>query len=162
MGNQDFVKTTPTHKQGVSPQVFLGGGAGLAYFKSNSGLNLTLFAEVKTETFSFVPQANYWKVDDENNFEAAGLVRIRFKSSSIEPYVDGGLGINFYNSKDKGITESKTKVGLDLGGGLDFLGIGSNYSIFIDLKYKIIIDARNTDPNNLAGYTLTGGIKFYM
>jgi len=157
-GKKDFVLPTPTKKQGVSPQIFLGVGAGAAYIENNSGLALGMFAEIKTETFSFVPQANYWKVGDDNNFEAAGLVRIRFKSTSIEPYVDGGIGLNFYSYKDKDkVTQNFTKVGLDLGGGLDFLGVGSNYSIFIDAKYKIIV----SDPN-IKGYTLTGGIKFYM
>lgn len=157
-GIRNFVLPTPTNKQGVSPQIFLGVGAGAAYIEDNSGLALGMFAEIKTETFSFVPQANYWKVGDRNNFEAAGLVRLRFKSSSIEPYVDGGIGLNFYNyTDDKKVSQNFTKVGLDLGGGLDFLGVGSNYSIFIDAKYKIIV----SDPN-IKGYTLTAGIKFYM
>ena len=157
-GKKDFVVSTPLERQAGAPQIFLGAGAGIAYFKNSSGLNMGLFAEIKTETFSFVPQANYWKVDDENNFEAAGLVRLRFKTTTIEPYVDGGIGLNFYNHKDSAKnTLSETKVGLDLGGGLDFISIGTNYSIFIDAKYKIIIG----DPN-VSGYTLTGGIKFYM
>jgi len=157
-GKKDFVVSTPLQRQAGAPQIFLGVGAGIAYFKNNSGLNIGLFAEIKTETFSFVPQANYWKVDDDNNFETAGLVRLRFKSASIEPYVDGGIGLNFYNYKDSlKNTVNQTKVGLDLGGGLDFIGIGTNYSIFIDAKYKIIIG----EPN-VTGYTLSGGIKFYM
>jgi hypothetical protein len=157
-GKKDFVLPTPVKKQGVAPQIFLGGAAGIAYMDDNSGLAMGMFAEIKTESFSFVPQANYWKVGDKNNFEAAGLVRIRFKSASIEPYVDGGIGLNFYNFTDKDkVQQSFTKVGLDLGGGLDFTGVGSNYSIFIDAKYKIIV----SDPN-IKGYTLMGGIKFYM
>jgi len=157
-GVKKFVLPTPTNKQSLTPQIFLGVGAGAAYIENNSGLALGMFAEIKTETFSFVPEANYWKVGDDNNFEAAGLVRLRFKSTSIEPYVDGGIGLNFYSYKDANkVSQNFTKVGLDLGGGLDFLGVGSNYSIFIDAKYKIIV----SDPN-IKGYTLTAGIKFYM
>jgi opacity protein-like surface antigen len=157
-GKKDFVVSTPLERQAGAPQIFLGVGAGIAYFNNSSGLNVGLFAEIKTETFSFVPQANYWKVNDDNNFEAAGLVRLRFKTTTIEPYVDGGIGLNFYNHKDSTKNSiSETKVGLDLGGGLDFISIGTNYSIFIDAKYKIIIG----DPN-VSGYTLSGGIKFYM
>lgn len=157
-GIRNFVLPTPTNKQSLSPQIFLGVNAGAAYIENNSGLALGMFAEIKTETFSFVPQANYWKVGEDNNFETAGLVRLRFKSSSIEPYVDGGIGLNFYSFKDANkVSQNFTKVGLDLGGGLDFLGVGSNYSIFIDAKYKIIV----SDPN-IKGYTLTAGIKFYM
>jgi len=157
-GKKDFVLQTPTDKQAISPQIFLGVNAGAAFIENNSGIAMGMFAEIKTETFSFVPQANFWKVGNNNNFEAAGLVRLRFKSASIEPYVDGGIGVNFYSYKDKdNVSQDFTKVGLDLGGGVDFLGIGTNFSIFIDGKYKIIV----SDPN-VKGYTLTGGIKFYM
>lgn len=150
---KNSILSNPLKNQGVSPQIFLGLSAGAAYIDTESGLGLGMFAEIKTESFSIVPQANYWKVGNDNNFEAAGLLRLRFKSNSIEPYIDGGIGVNFLNKDSK----NETKVGLDLGGGLDFIGVGSNYSIFIDAKYKIIVG----DPN-VKGYTLLGGIKFYM
>jgi|WetSurMetagenome_2_1015567.scaffolds.fasta_scaffold763196_1 hypothetical protein len=143
-----------------SPTVCLGIQVGMAkIFDSatvGTGLAVGMFAEIKTESFSIVPQANYWKVDKMNNFEMAGLARLRFKAGNIEPYVDGGIGINFLN--DKRLTErNDTKLGLDLGGGLDFIGAGSNYSIFFDAKYKIIVG----DPN-IKGIVLCGGIKFSL
>ncbi|MCX6164086.1 MAG: hypothetical protein NTU73_04375, partial [Ignavibacteriae bacterium] len=83
--------------------------------------------------------------------------RLRFKTGGMEPYVDGGIGINFLNDKREKTEKNETKLGLDLGGGLDFVGVGANYSIFFDAKYKIIVG----DPN-LKGIVLCGGIKFSL
>jgi hypothetical protein len=150
-GNVDSKFTLKTMS---APQISLGGAVGLSNIEQKSGISISLFSEIKTESFSFVPQANYWKNDDRNNFEVAGLVRLRFKGGSVEPYVDGGIGINFLTEKVN--SDNATKVGLDLGGGVDFL-VGVNYTIFIDAKYKIIV----ADPN-IKGYSLMGGVKFYM
>ncbi|MBI5402428.1 MAG: hypothetical protein HY959_03430 [Ignavibacteriae bacterium] len=138
-----------------TPTVSLGIQGGFAKFEGNSGLAVGMFAEIRTESFSMVPQANYWKLDKMNNFEMAGIARMRFRAGSIEPYVDGGIGINFLD--DKVTNKNETKLGLDLGGGLDFVGAGANYSIFIDAKYKIIVG----DPN-IKGIVLCGGIKFSL
>ena len=143
---------------GFTPSVSLGLSAGFAKFES-TGMGVGMFAEIKTESFSLVPQANYWKVDNMNNFEMAGLVRLRFKTGTMEPYVDGGIGMNFLNDKRKILTEgekNETKVGLDLGGGIDFSS-GANYTLFFDAKYKIIVG----DPN-IKGIVLSGGIKFSL
>jgi len=138
-----------------TPSVALGLQGGFAKFEGNSGLAVGMFAEIRTESFSLVPQANYWKLDKMNDFEMAGIARMRFRAGSIEPYVDGGIGINFLD--DKNTNKNETKLGLDLGGGLDFVGAGTNYSIFIDAKYKIIVG----DPN-IKGIVLCGGIKFSL
>lgn len=140
-----------------TPTVCLGIQAGFSKFEGNSGLAVGMFAEIKTESFSLVPQANYWKVDNMNNFEMAGIARLRFKTGGMEPYVDGGIGINFLNDKRTLPERNDTKLGLDLGGGLDFVGVGANYSIFFDAKYKIIVG----DPN-IKGIVLSGGIKFSL
>jgi len=140
-----------------TPTVCLGLQAGFSKFEGNSGLGIGMFAEIKTESFSLVPQANYWKVDNMNNFEMAGIARLRFKTGGMEPYVDGGIGINFLNDKRTSPEKNDTKLGLDLGGGLDFIGVGANYSIFFDAKYKIIVG----DPN-IKGIVLSGGIKFSL
>ncbi|MGB9696772.1 MAG: hypothetical protein ACP5P3_07270 [Ignavibacteria bacterium] len=139
-------------KSGFSPTVSLGMMGGVAKMNGNTGYSVGLFAELRTETFSFVPLANYWKTNVENDFEAAGLVRLRFKSGSMEPYADGGIGVNFLSYDNNNI-----KLGLDLGGGLDFTGAGSNYSLFIDAKYKVIVG----DPN-IKGFTVNFGLKFTL
>lgn len=139
-----------------TPSVSLGIQAGFARFES-TGLGVGMFAEIKTESFSLVPMAYYWKVDNMNNFEMAGLARLRFKAGGMEPYVDGGIGLNFLNDKRVLPEKNDTKIGLDLGGGIDFVGAGANYSLFFDAKYKIIVG----DPN-LKGLILGGGIKFSL
>jgi len=61
------INTQPMHivnRTALSSQISLGGGLGLANIDNNAGFGITLFAEIKTESFSFVPQANYWKNDD--------------------------------------------------------------------------------------------------
>lgn len=136
-------------------KIAMGVNGGLAYLNDNSGFNAGLFVEINTENFSLVPQANYWKVNENSNFELAGLVRLRFKSTSLEPYVDGGLGVNFYAPDSK--SNLQTKIGIDLGGGLDLIGLGENFSVFFDGKYKIIV----SDPN-IKGYILSGGIKLNL
>ncbi len=142
----------------ATSKIALGGGLGPAFIvEGSSGLNINFFAELKTESFSLVPQVNYWKAGDQNNFEVAGLMRLKFKTPTVIPYVDGGIGVNFLTQKILGVSENLTKVGLDLGGGVEFPGIGPTFSLFIDGKYKIII----SEPN-VSGYFLTGGIKFDM
>ncbi|HRE41034.1 MAG TPA: hypothetical protein PLG90_06855 [Ignavibacteria bacterium] len=138
---------TPTGRVGM------GVNAGFANIENGTGFAIGLFAEIKTEQFSFVPQANYWKVNKLNNFELAGLIRARFASTSIEPYVDGGIGINFLTQEDN---NSVTKLGIDVGGGIELLNIAKGYTLIFDGKYKIIIQ----DKNNIDGFVVTAGIKF--
>jgi hypothetical protein len=154
----NLLKTNPVPQFNTnmsSASVSLGILAGFARFEGGTGLNVGLFAEIKTESFSFVPEAIYWKIDEMNNFEMAGLVRMKFKTGSLEPYVDGGIGLNFLNTKNP--EKNDTKVGLDLGGGIDFITANSNYTLFGDAKYKIIVG----DPN-IKGITISGGIKFNL
>ncbi len=142
----------------AASKIALGGGLGPAFIvEGSSGLTFNFFAEIKTESFSLLPQVNYWKAGDQNNFEVAGLLRLKFKTPTVIPYVDGGIGVNFLTQKILGVSENLTKVGLDLGGGVEFPGIGPTFSLYVDGKYKIII----SDPN-ISGYFLTGGIKFDM
>ena len=136
-------------------RVSLGFNGGIAVMEDNTGLAVGMFAEVKAESFSFVPQANYWKVNKANNFEIAGLMRLRFESVGIEPYVDGGIGINFYNDE---LIDNVTKIGLDVGGGLELKNFSTSYTVLLDAKYKIIIH----DPGNIKGFVITAGLKFSL
>lgn len=138
----------------------LGVNVGFANIEKGTGIALGLFAEVRLTDFSFVPQANYWKVNDMTNFELAAIARMRFKSVQIEPYIDGGLGLNFLtlNVPPLNSSESLTKLSIDVGGGIELLTISPSYSLIFDAKYKIIIK----DEGNIDGFVVTGGIKFPM
>lgn len=142
------LKTVPPSK------VDLGIGAGFSFFNNKTGFAVGMFSEIKVESFSIVPQANYWKIDNTSNFEMAGLARLNFQTSTFKPYVDGGIGINFYDDKNE--NESFTKLGVDIGAGINFEGIFDKNIIFVDGKYKIII----SDTGNKYSYTLIFGIKF--
>ena len=155
---------------GTEISIGVNGGFGLmSSIQQESGIALGMFAEIQMQTFSIVPQANYWKTDNQSNFELAGLARLKFKTSSIEPYIDGGIGFNIYQSKFSS-SNSITKLGIDLGGGLDNIAVGSNFSIFADAKYKIIVNEdeigdpskNNSYKSNVKGYVITAGIKFYF
>lgn len=139
---------------------YLGVAGGIAMFSNNTGLDVGFFAEIKMLNFSIVPQANYWKVNDETNFELAALMRYRLKNPALEPYFDGGIGVNFYNnnSTDSSVKGAFTQLSLDIGGGVEFLNVGTNYSLFVDGKYKIII----RDGGNIKGVVISGGINFFL
>lgn len=140
----------------TAANITLGVHGGAAFVKDNTGLTVGLFAEVGFGGFSFVPQANYWKAEDRTNFELCGLARIKLSNDrKLEPYIDGGIGINFYDNKKENIT----KVGLDLGGGIRLYDVGSNYNLIFDGKYKIIVSDAQPD-GNISGYFLTAGIEF--
>lgn len=142
----------------VRPKVSLGLLGGFAMFNNGTGINLGLFTEIELDRFAIVPIADYWKIDKASNFEMAGLLRLKFKGTTMTPYVDGGIGINFYENTDPN-PETKpkklTNAGLSLGGGLEFSNVFEGTVVFIDGKYKIIIN----DEKNVSGYTLTGGVK---
>lgn len=142
------------NKTALGPRVSLGFNAGFALIEDNTGLAIGAFAELQGDGFAFVPQANYWKIEKTNNFELAALMRLKLSSVGLMPYVDGGLGINFYSNKD--IDEEFTKLGIAVGGGLELANFGQNYSLMFDAKYKIIIN----DPGNIDGYVITAGLKF--
>lgn len=138
--------------------ITLGFQAGGAFVEDNTGLTVGMFANVSYGSFSFVPQANYWRVENSSNFELCALARIRLSNDrKLEPYLDGGIGVNFYDNK----TETVTKVGLDVGGGLRLYDVGTNFNLIFDGKYKIIVS--DVQPQgNISGYFITAGIEFSL
>lgn len=136
----------------------LGVNAGLAFMESSTGLAVGVFAELEAGSFAFVPQANYWQVKKENNFELAALLRMKFPSLTIEPFVDGGIGINFYNNNETNNDDSFQKLGVSVGGGVELKTVSTSFNLIIEGKYKIIIN--NDPPGNISGYTVTAGMKF--
>ncbi len=153
--------TTLIKPAAPTTKLSLGVHGGFAFGKPGVGLAVGLMADIKVQNLSVSPQANFWKIKDDNNFEMACLLRYHLESKVVVPYFDAGIGVNFLNTKYNtvnGVTDNFIGVGLNLGGGIEFLNVGTNYNIFVDGKYKIII----RDAGNVSVYTLTGGIKFLL
>lgn len=142
----------------VGAVITLGFQAGGAFVEDNTGLTVGMFANVGYGSFSFVPQANYWRVENSSNFELCALARIKLSNDrKLEPYLDGGIGINFFDNK----VQTVTKVGLDVGGGLRLYDVGNNFNLIFDGKYKIIVS--DVQPQgNISGYFITAGIEFSL
>jgi hypothetical protein len=153
---KDLNKVSAVKPAGAN--VTLGAGLGFAFVKGNTGAAVAMFSELKFDKFSFVPTASYWKVEDRSNFEMAALGRYTLTSTNMRPYFDAGIGFNFYDNNNTGT--SFTKIGLSIGAGLDFPNLIENAVVFIDGKYKVIIN--DDEERNIEGYTLIGGIKFIM
>lgn len=139
--------------------VSLGIHLGVASIEGEAGFNVGALAEIGYGKFSFTPQMNYWKLKNTNNFELSGLGRIKMSpvggTSPINPYLDGGLSINFYNDADK---NNNTRLGIVLGGGIESGMLSSGFSVYGDIKYKLII----IKESNASGVIVNVGIKFPM
>jgi hypothetical protein len=140
------------NQKSKSSGAFGGFNIGLALIEGQAGLAIGAFAELGNGKTSFVPQANYWNTSDASNFELAGLARFMFDSKGPKPYIDGGLGVNFYNSDSLDFT----KLSIIIGGGIELDNISSSFILMFDGKYKLIIN----DPGNLSCFIFTAGMKF--
>ena len=130
----------------------VGFNLGVASIEGTVGFAIGAFAELNAGGFSFLPQANYWSAKDMNNFELAGLARFYLSPAVIRPYLDGGLGVNFLNSEKS----NTTKLGLDIGGGVEMTNIGTSFNLVFDGKYKLILKANG----NVSCFVFTAGMKF--
>ena len=130
----------------------MGFNTGMAIIEGNVGFAIGAFAELKAGSVSFVPQANYWTASEQNNFELAGLARFYLSKTVIQPYLDGGLGVNFFNQQNSNVT----KLSIDIGGGVDLQQFGDSFTLMFDGKYKLII----RDPGNVSCFIFTVGMKF--
>ena len=139
--------------------VSLGVHVGIASIEGEAGFNIGALAEIGYGKFSFTPQMNYWKLKNTNNFELAALGRIKLAppgaGSPINPYLDGGLTLNFYNDAS---LNNNTRLGLALGGGIESNLLSSGFSLYADAKYKLII----IKEANTSGFVINVGIKFPM
>ncbi|MBS1493911.1 MAG: hypothetical protein JST55_10385 [Bacteroidetes bacterium] len=139
--------------------VSLGVHLGVASIEGEAGFNVGALAEIGYGKFSFTPQMNYWKLKNTNNFEIAGLGRIKLApvgaGSPINPYLDGGLSVNFYNDATQ---SNNTRLGIVLGGGVESNMLSAGFSVYGDIKYKLII----IKESNASGVVVNVGIKFPM
>ncbi len=148
-----FSRNSPFTKM-VTPSVGSSGGfnVGVGSIEGEVAFAIGAFAEIKTRDISFIPQTNYWKAKKQNNFELAGLIRFYFSRKSISPYIDGGLGVNFYKSEKSDFT----KMSILAGGGFELPNISSSFNLLFDGKYKLIVN----DGGNISSYIFTAGLKF--
>lgn len=143
-----ILKANPIPSSGAA----VGFNLGFGFIESDAAFAIGAFAELKAGSMSFVPQANYWNAKDQSNFELAGLARFYLSKKLVIPYLDGGLGVNFYNS-DK---NDFTKMSLLIGGGVELANLGTSFNLLFDGKYKLIIN----DPGNISCFIFTAGMKF--
>lgn len=139
--------------------VSLGVHLGVVSIEGEAGFNVGALAEIGYGKFSFTPQLNYWKLKSTNNFELAGLGRIKLApigaSTHVNPYLDGGLSINFYNDAAQ---SNNTRLGIVLGGGVESALLSAGFSVYGDIKYKLII----IKESNASGVVFNVGLKFPM
>ncbi len=149
----DFNKKSPLRLNALpSSGASVGFNLGVGSIEGSVAFALGAFAELKARDISFVPQANYWNAENKSNFELAGLARFYLSQKVLIPYLDGGLGINFYNST----TDDFTKLSIIMGGGVELTDLGTSFNLLFDGKYKLIIN----DPGNISCFIFTVGMKF--
>ncbi|MEO8209238.1 MAG: hypothetical protein ABI840_01655 [bacterium] len=130
----------------------VGFNLGFGFIESDGAFAIGAFAELRSNGISFVPQANYWNAKNQSNFELAGLARFYLVKKLVAPYLDGGLGVNFYNSD----TDDFTKLSIVAGGGVQLANLGTSFNLLFDGKYKLIIN----DGGNISCFIFTVGMKF--
>lgn len=136
----------------------IGFNGGMAIIDGEVGYAIGAFAELKLGNIMFVPQMNYWNQDQQNNFEIDGIGRKYFGGKGINPYFDGGLGVNFYNTYINSEV-NLVKLSLILGAGVEFGKLGSSIVLLVDGKYKLIINDAY-DLGNISTFIITFGFKF--
>jgi hypothetical protein len=100
----------------------------------------------------FVPELNYWAVENRKNIAFGLLFRGKFKAgSSVRPYLDAGLN---FNSLSRGGV-STTFIGASAGGGIDFTISNSNIAVVIDIKARGFF----AESTLKTGFSLTPGIR---
>lgn len=144
----DKDKKKPKNK--ISPSA--GFNAGVASIDGQVGFTIGAMAELRSGQASVIPQITYWNADKQTNFELGIVSQFYLTSSAIAPYVDFGIGLNFYDSDSLNFTKSS----LIAGAGLEFKNISKSFNLFVDGKYKLI--ASNT--GNIPCFLITAGLKF--
>ena len=146
-------KTSPLNITSIpSSGASVGFNLGVASIEGQVGFAIGAFAELKANDFAFVPQANYWNASEQSNFELAGLARFYLSKKHLVPYLDGGLGVNFYNSDSTDFT----KLSMIIGGGVELTNLGTSFNLLFDAKYKLIVNS----PENISCFIFTVGMKF--
>ena len=99
----------------------------------------------------FVPELNYWTVENSKNVAFGLNFRGKFKAGSTRPYLDIGVTINRRSRADV----DNTFGGINAGAGIDIQLGKSNISVVTDLKVRTFIH----ESKIKAGVSLTPGIR---
>lgn len=135
----------------------LGIHLGLASVKSETGFNIGALAEINYNKFALTPQVNYWKIKTTSDFELSMLGRMKLGAPAVgvNPYLDGGLGVEFYNNNN----DNLTRLGIILGGGVESAPLKSGFILYGDVKFKLLIIKEEDNPS---GFFINAGVKFPM
>lgn len=149
-----FSNTGDKDKKPRKPKLYpsAGFGLGVASIDGQVGFTFTALSEIRASQVSVLPQATYWNADKQTNFELGVVSQFYITSSPVAPYVDFGLGVNFYDSD----TMSFTKASLIAGAGLEFKNFSKEFAFFVDFKYKLIA----SEQRNIPCFLVTAGMKF--
>ena len=85
-------------------------------------------------------------------------VNYNWEGGKWHPFVGAGVGVYFLRFKNNGqaIGDSETKVGFNVGGGLEYF-TGRTVSLKGEARYHVIDDTRSgQDPS---GFVITAGLK---
>ncbi|MDH3197796.1 MAG: outer membrane beta-barrel protein [Candidatus Krumholzibacteria bacterium] len=156
----------------------IGGGIGIADPEDlGAAFNLSVMANFGTFAphVAFDAVFDFWSKSENfltyeysvKDFAFAGRVTYRFDITSnpkIKPFAGGGLGIHFVKTSAPsfsipgigvagGGSDTKVKIGLDLGGGSNFT-VGERLDIVAELWFRIV-----SDVNQIM---LKGGIIYWL
>lgn len=129
-----------------------GFNTGVASIDGQVGFAFGAFAELRSGQVSLIPQINYWNADKQTDFELGIVSQFYITSTAVAPFVDFGLGVNFYDSDSL----SFTKASLIAGAGLEFKNLSKSFNLMIDAKYKLIASS----TGNIPCFIITAGLKF--
>ncbi len=149
-GNADLNSDKKSSKNKLHPSA--GFNTGVASIDGQVGFAFGAFAELRAGQVSLIPQINYWNADKQTDFELGVVSQFYLTSTAVAPYVDFGLGVNFYDNDSL----SFTKASLITGVGLEFKNLSKSFNLMVDGKYKLI--ASNT--GNIPCFIITAGLKF--
>jgi hypothetical protein len=99
----------------------------------------------------FVPELNYWTVEERNNLGLGVNFRGKFKAGGTRPYIDLGFTYNMFSSQGS----QRSLGGINTGIGIDIPLAYSNMAIVFDLMARIHI----VNSKGRGGISLTPGIR---
>ncbi|MDQ8161607.1 MAG: outer membrane beta-barrel protein [Gemmatimonadota bacterium] len=127
--------------------------AGHVFFAPAALTSVRFRGDVSFDQFSYKKGSS---LSDESfrslGFVANAMVDLTSGSSSMMPYLVGGLGV--YSGKASGSDDSSTDFGLQVGAGLTFKLSG--FATFLEAKYVNVF----SDPNSTGYLPITFGVRF--